>query len=379
VPPLDGPIPVSPRQRREDFRRRVLPVMVWSLAALACAGLLFQRTRRLEYVGIAQAPEHEVSAGADGVVQSLEVELLETVEAGAIVARLDDAALRAAIETARARIAQLEAETEAAHVVAAGEALNLGGELRRFQADEERRRLEVLAQRVELSADQVEAERLGIEARRQQELFAQGVVSASIHDNARLAWEAMQRRVEEGRALLEQTAQELATASHRRQLHEARLPPGERDSVMLAPLRESIAVENRVLDEIEVLRRGTVLRSAVAGQVTQVWARAGQAVVTGEPVLTIVEAAPREIVAYLSESDPAEVRSGTRALVSSRRRPDRTAESLVLRDSRAVVTLPQRLWRDPRAPEFGRPVVLASVPALELVPGELVAVRFLNR
>ena len=50
----------------------------------------------------------------------------------------------------------------------------------------------------------------------------------------------------------------------------------------------------------------------------------------------------------------------------------------MLRVSPSYRTMPQELWRDPRFPDYGRAIVIAGVPALDLVPGELVSVRFLD-
>ena len=38
--------------------------------------------------------------------------------------------------------------------------------------------------------------------------------------------------------------------------------------------------------------------------------------------------------------------------------------------------MPERLWRQPATPQYGRAVVIAAVPGLELLPGELINVRF---
>jgi hypothetical protein len=40
--------------------------------------------------------------------------------------------------------------------------------------------------------------------------------------------------------------------------------------------------------------------------------------------------------------------------------------------------MPERLWRDPAVPSYGRAVVIAANPALNLIPGELIQVKFLD-
>ena len=65
-------------------------------------------------------------------------------------------------------------------------------------------------------------------------------------------------------------------------------------------------------------------------------------------------------------------------LISSRSHPERVAETQVVRVGPTVQELPQRLWRDPRTPAYGRSVIIAGVQGLELTPGELVNVKLIN-
>ena len=102
----------------------------------------------------------------------------------------------------------------------------------------------------------------------------------------------------------------------------------------------------------------------------------GQSVVPGEAIVIVAEHSVREIVAFLREPDGVTVEQNTPVLVASRANPTRVAESLVVRVSPTIGTLPQRVWRDPRIPDYGRSVVIAGVPALNLTPGEMVTVRF---
>ena len=59
-------------------------------------------------------------------------------------------------------------------------------------------------------------------------------------------------------------------------------------------------------------------------------------------------------------------------------RPERVAESVVVRLGPDIEILPERLWRVPSTPEYGRAVVIAAVPTLQLTPGELLNVRLIT-
>jgi membrane fusion protein (multidrug efflux system) len=374
----DSTIPTPRRQRLTDFRRRTLPVVVWCAAALVCAVALVQRGRRLECVGIAEARQHELSVAVAGVVDRIEVALLDRIDAGDVVARLDEGMLRARVETSRARLHQLAAQLDAArHASRAGEA-NLTGELLRVQLDEDRRRLDASALRGQIEADGIEVERLSLEAERQRRLFEDGVIGTADYDDARLRHESATRRLQENRTLLAEAEREQQAAEDRRARYERELPDIFAADPVLGPLREAIVVEGHVLDEIELQRAATQLRSPVDGQVTRILCRPGQAVVPGQAIVTVVEMVPREIVAWLVEADARQVRPGARVRLTTRHAPGRSAESVVLRGGGAVQPLPDRLWRDPRVADYGRAVVIAAVPALAVEPGERVGVSFLE-
>ena len=377
---MNQPIETPRPQRAEDFRRRTLPVLVWAAAALVAVAMMFNRSPGYEHIGMAQSLEYEISASANGTLEAVVVDLFDEIEAGDIVAKLDDSPLVASIETSNATIRQLGAELDATRSQLLSETGQdtsaWTADLRRFQIDAEERRLEVLALKVVVESDEVEAERLALEERRTRQLLDAGLIGQMDYDLVRLELAQVRKRIEENRFLMAETGEELGQAQIRRVEFEAELPlqPGLEPS--LQPLREAIAVESGRLREIELQREALVLRSPVSGRVSQILCRMGQSVVPGEAIVIVAEHSVREIVAFLREPDGVTIEQNTPVLVASRANPTRVAESLVVRVSPTIGTLPQRVWRDPRIPDYGRSVVIAGVPALDLTPGEMVTVRF---
>jgi multidrug resistance efflux pump len=364
-------------QRAGDFRRRALPVVVWTAVAVLSATMMFNRVSRFEYLGLVQAYDYEISANTDGTLETVVVSLFDHGDPGEIVAKLDDRHIRARLETSTADIRRLSAALEAERVKLGTEDADWNADFRRFQIDEEQRRLDVLSLKVVIESDQVDLERLELEVDRARELLFAGLIGQLDFDTTRLQRDMLHKRIEESQALLTQTQREFEVARARRERFEGENPNGLENEERLAPLREAISVASYQMTEIELQRQSLLLRSPVAGQVSALLCRQGQAVITGEPILTVTEQTPHEIVAYLNESDGESARQSARVLVASRTQPDRVAESLIVRVGPAIQQLPQRLWRNPRVPDYGRPVVIAGVPALDLTPGELVEVRFL--
>jgi len=374
------PIETPMTQKLVDFRHRTLPLVVWSFCALLAVVMLIGRASRFEYLGLAQALEYPVSPVARGTLETVVVDIYDDVRSGDMVAKFDDSPVLANISTANATLRQLQAELEAARVQLMAEGgqgrANWVADLRRFQIDEEQRRLDLLSQKVIVETQQIELERVEIEERRGKELFQAGVIAQNYYDMIRLQRDEVRQGLEDNQVLLSQTEQEFLAAQRRREEYQEGLPRDAWIESMLQPLHEAIEVESRRLDEIELQRQALVLRSPVDGQVSQVLGRRGQSVMPGEPVVVIAEESVREIVAFLAEDDGREIVANTSVVVSTRDAGGTVAESVVLRVGPTVQELPQRLWRNPRVPDYGRAVVIAAAPSMQLTPGEVVNVKF---
>ncbi len=373
--PIETPLP----QRVADFRRRYVPLMVWSVAALACVWMLTGRATRFEYIGLARSVQYEISARTTGQIDVLLVDLYDSVEAGDIVAKLDDTELAARIERSRATIRQLGAELNATRLqfVATSklDEASWTNDLRRFQTDEEDRHLAALELRTLIASDEIELERLGLDLQRAGPLLETGLIDQAEHDSIRLLHNEARVRIDENRVLLSQTESEYRTAKLRREAFEQGLPSLPQTESLSQPLQAAIEVENQRLLEIRSRHAATVLRSPVTGQVSSILARRGQTVVPGELILTITDGTVTEILAYLNEADGHRARANTPVLVASLSRPEKVAESFVIRVAPDIELLPERMWRAPAQPEYGRAVVIAAVPSLNLTPGELLSVR----
>lgn len=374
--PIETPFP----QKVADFKRRRLPVIVWSIAALACVWMLADRAGRFEYIGVARALQYEVSAAAAGQIETVFVDVYDRVEAGDRVAMLDNAELDARIERAQASVRQLTAELHAAKskYLATNNLDRAGWEnnLRRFQTDEEERRLAVLELRVTIESDEIELERLTLNLERSKPLLRAGLIGQGEYDQMRLLRDTVAQRTEDNEILLAQTEKELRAAQQRREGFEANLPTLPDAENLLAPLRAGVEAENLRLREIQIRRTAMMLTSPVAGQVSSILCRSGQTVTPGDPILTITESAVTEYLAFLDESDSRSVRTNSPVFVSSLSQPGVVAESVVLRVGPDYELMPERLWAVPSTPQYGRAVVIAAAPSLLMTPGELLNVRF---
>jgi len=339
--------------------------------------MLADRGRRFEHLGLAQAFRHEVSVAFDGQVAEVLVAPLQQVRAGEVVVRLDEQAAMARLEAAEHALAEARAEAGAARAGLAGtgaRAVALATDLRRFLAEEEGRRLTVHELQALVDGDEVELRRLALEAERNARLTAEGILAQSETDNARLMRDEAAVRLSRNRARLETAERELAASAERRRRFESAMRSPDAESP-IDPLVETVKMREAVLREVQAQVSALVVRAPVSGEVSQVFVMPGQAVRPGQALAVIVLPETSEIVAYLTESEWSSVRPGSPVRLARRAEPSRVAESIVGKVGRSVELKPQQLWRDPRVPEFGKPMTIPAPPALALTPGEGVLIR----
>ena len=103
--------------------------------------------------------------------------------------------------------------------------------------------------------------------------------------------------------------------------------------------------------------------------------RAGEAILAGEPILTISEAEPGDVVAYVSEGQLSDIHENMEVKLIQNGKEPKVVSSQVVYLGPGMELMPERLWRNPNIPQWGRPMLIKIPPSLDLVPGELVGIR----
>jgi len=367
-----------PNQRRlaHVLRRHGGTVAVWFLALIAVIVLLERRSVVVEARGLAQAPSVILSPLEVGEVASVEVGLLQEVRRGQVLVRMDDARLQAEAAVVMAEVGALRAELQLAQ---ADRRLSEAADRRRFTADVEQARLQILEILAELEPDRITLADLARETESYRELLAVAMVSARECERVEAAHAALAGKVAEFETLLAEARRELTAAEERRTEFLRRRPDGAAPDAADETIATRVAVLERRLEEVRVRRDDLALTAPFDGVVIQIPACAGQVVRPGDPVLALTAARVEQIVVWLDEVAVERVRRrGDLAATVIRQRGGRQERTrcAVLRIGPAVVPVPAELWRTPSQPLRGRPVVLEIVPELDLAPGEMVTVRW---
>jgi len=376
---------INKKSRSGSIRLHVLPVLVWLTAVAAVVGLFYQRSQQYQFVGLATGESYRVAANCDGRVKDVSVELFDQVQQGETVAVvdtvLDNENIQEQLETARARIEHLMAQMIPTQQQLLTEAkqrkLNWSESKRRFAGDVEQTRLEILRLRTQLETDRIVMEDHAVELTTVSELVEEEAVSEYELQRVHTQYELGKKKVEEDEELLAQAGEDLQEAKKRYSQFVQQEPNASQVAGALEVIRKEIAVQEKVVDELEARRQDLVLKAPFGGRVSEILRRPGESVLAGEAILSLSQRRADEIVVYASQNELGNVKEGSRVKIVKRSEPRKVARSQIVQIGPTVRMLPEQLWRDPARPQWGNPMKIKVPPELNLKPGEIVGVEVL--
>jgi len=358
------------------LRRRVLPWTVW-LATMSAAAYLWHGTVAQSGVrGYVQGVTYGVMSPQDGRLRQIMVVPGQQVHAGDVIARLDDAELRAELETLAAKRKRVDAKLGA---VAVETDLRLG---------ETNRGIEETVDTAEVALKQARADR-SVQATEFKAMDAQlaavkKLVDERMADRRELAdltvkHAALRKGLQVADGLISQLEGKARLARARR--------TGESTDTT-ALLTDPLRVELEVIDAKEKLLNLQIaalsLRAPGDGEITTVHLSAGEFASSGTLVATIrgseaATASGRSIVfACASEAQTAKVRVGEEVILQATEGGG-VVSGFVQRLAPEVAELPLRCRKDPQLPMLGRGVFVATQEPLHLLAGQTFLVRFTGR
>jgi multidrug resistance efflux pump len=368
---------------------------VWLCAVASIIVLFTHRSQRFEVLGIAQGQVRQIAASCTGRLTSMPVQLFDQVSLGQEVAVVDTILdneqpkdqLQAQLDTILAEIEHLTSQLVPTHddllAEKADRETNRLSDSRRFSVDIENSRLEILRYRALIETNRIMLEDLALEVKTINELLTQEAVAPYELQKVQVQYDTLAKKIEENEYLLAQAKNTLKLAQQRYDEYIRSKPyhPSVEDA--LDVIRKAIKIQERRMDEllvqIEALepRQTLKLTAPIDGVVSQILHWPGEAVRATEPILTITEIKPTEIIAYASEDQVDEIKKGlTVELVKkSASKKIEVARSQITYIGPSMEELPARLWRNPNIPEWGRPFMIKTPPQMKLIAGEVVGIR----
>ncbi len=397
-------------EQKRSYLRHAVPVMVWLVAVGGVAGLLRQRVNRFEIVGIARGEVRQLAVSSTGRIKEISVALYEPVMAGQTLAVVDtildneqtlEAELRVDLAGAMAEIDHLAAQLIPTQETMQAEQHNLeisrSGDLNRLAMDVDNYRVRVMQLQGSIAADQLTLDDLTSERKILEKLLADDVIAPYELDKIKGQCASLSKKIEEDSQLLAQSKADLAKAGERLEKFAGQTVAEPSVDQALEVIRKEIAVQEELmkglLEQLKALesRKAVELKSPIEGVVIpipvqendalnqrpgeQVMRRVGEVVTAGDPILAVALKEPTEIVAYVSEQQLSMLKEDMSVELVKIRTPAQIAKSQIASISPTMELMPQRLWRNPNVPQWGRPVLINIPPGFSLVPGEVVGIR----
>jgi multidrug resistance efflux pump len=217
----------------------------------------------------------------------------------------------------------------------------------------------------------VALEFISLHLMRSEDLNYYDYTPASTVDDDRTAYEALEElitRLEPRLIAMEKRYQE-ADARYEnfvtRYLKD--LPGGE---AMLKPLACAVKVQEVRIEAVNLALVHLVLRAPADGRVEEIHCRAGEVADLGLPVVTLVNARPAELIAYVPEEQILLVKPGIPVKVRRKASPSTLYTAMVSHTGAAIQRLPDRLAPLSTLPLWGLSVHITLPNELYPKPGE---------
>jgi multidrug resistance efflux pump len=268
---------------------------------------------------------------------------------------------------------------------------------RRFQVDVATARVRILDLQATIAGDRVTLDDLAGQVKVSEKLLEDDVIVPLELERLKAQHDSLAQKITQNEQALAEMRAVLREAEQRRDEFAKDDLPAQSEDAAVDAIRKEIAVQEELmkglLAQLAALQacRAVELKSPIDGIVIpipvpqndallqrpgeQVMRRPGEVVAAGDPILAVAQHEPKEIVAYVNERQLKQFEEGTAVELIKSRTPAQIARSSIISVGPAIELMPQRLWRNPSTPQWGRPVLIEIPPRLTLVPGELVGIR----
>jgi multidrug resistance efflux pump len=379
VIPMRGPLPPPPLPagaRIGRLLRRLWPFAAWLGAAAAAAWLYTGEAWRGHALAYEDIQEVHVSPAVAGRLESLTVELGQSVRAGDLIALLDARDLEARIRLAKSEVARLRTRVNAER-----EALRLDEEDRRSQAqarvasyEAEGRRLRGQLDRLRTDQAADEAERIALRPQvdRLKPLVEKKLITADRLEAKVQELAVVEKRIASRADAIRAGGEEVASWT---KFAPEKAPESTLEARLLPYELELRGQETKVA-ELELEREKYRITAPVSGAVNQILARVGEWRSAGAPIVEIVVPRPDRVMAYVTDRQVPLVGVGTRATLRPHEHGGAALEGKVVMAGPQIQQVPLRLRAIPTIPQWGRLITIQVTKPGDPLPGEIYDVRF---
>jgi multidrug resistance efflux pump len=303
----------------------------------------------------AELVEHPAAPLAAGRVTRVAVRMGQHVKPGDVLVVMDSARLALEASTARLALARANAELMSQEVVAGAavaraellvlrlQSTQMRDRAQLAEVEQQRARLEKLAEEKLVQARDVEEQRL-----------KEADLAASL--------QVLDAATKQGQAGLGRTTSRKAAAADLEK--------------RLEPLREAVRIREEAVKLADLAVSEATVRSHVEGTVSLVLHHEGDVVPAGTELVRIATGRPGRLVSWIPERQAQAIEAGREVHLREMRLFGAVFGGRVAEIAPEVEEVPVRARTSPQVPGWGRRIEIESWPPRPLVLGEAVRVRF---
>lgn len=358
-----APVPVPLKQRFQDLRLRVIPLLAFLAALLGLSVLWKENISAPTLVGQAEPSEYHITCYKPGMLTSLEVTRFQAVKKDDPVGQV----LVTDPKILASSLAVIEAEIES---LRAG--LRPIASQQRTAMDYSQLRLDWMRERAQLAAAKVNLQLAETDLHRTEELFKDKIVAQRTYDQAKANRDRYHSEVDELSRLVEEQGRSLTTAQ---------VTNLDLVNVTDGPLRAAIAVQESKLKLTEAELSPIVLRAPMDGKISAIFRRSGEAINAGETIATITAYNSIRIVGYLRAPLTTQPQVGTPVEVRTRGMRREVGRALITEVGTEMEPVAPALLGPVKLAnmELGLPISVSIPGELKIMPGELVDLTLLPK
>jgi multidrug resistance efflux pump len=351
------PIPVPLAERWRDARLRLIPICVFGGSICAVALLWKEHVAPASMVGQAEPVIANVSSHKPGILAELSVARFQKVKVGDPIGQVmitDPNILASSIAVIRSEIESLRVSLQP---IASEQKRAIGFD---------RLQLDWMRERADLAATQVKLQQAQSEFRRVESLYKDQIVSQKLFEQTRSSQDSLQKEVDELTKLVCEAEKNLQVLQVSNKLDAA--------SVSEEPLHAAIAVQEAKLRQLQAELSPILLKAPMDGIITTLFHRTGEAVMAGQPVVSIATFNPVRIVGYMKPPILEEPKIGMKIEVRVRSPHREVGFARVIEVGTQLENVPAALLGAAKlgTAELGLPLDISLPSNLKLRAGELV-------
>jgi len=390
-----GRIPTPWKHKWRRFRYSAMPVLCFLVCVAITVWLWRDVGQVAGSVAVVEQKSIPVAASADGKLVAPPGKSgdywkpFDTVGKGQLIARLDDSILQSSLKARRQELVGLDKEVRAAAEQIRIDSVGREHERTRHRLNlivqAETSRIDVLDRTATIEVDLMTWQRLDASVQSKSMFVGRQIISPLELELVQMERDEVAKRIKSNRLALKEAQAVAAEAKQRLEEYPAVDQVTIKEEALLGPVRAQIATQDALIDELLQQVEALNIIAPFSGAISAIHCWPNQFVRRGDPIVTLAaidvpenEDQPKVAVAYIRPEQRIQPYEGMKVLVRSRAAGNSRVDAQVEQVGPQFEPVPLEHLLDPTVPEWGRPTRIQLPIGFDVVPGEVLDVKFVT-